>query len=67
MRLGESCRTSCCRECTEREGGREGGGLRERKEGRERAVKGTCSCRGLCLECRVSWVQVPPEAAYFSF
>ena len=23
-------------------------------------------CRALCLECRVSWVRVPPEAAHFS-
>ena len=26
----------------------------------------TC-VRVLCLECRVSWVRVPPEAAHFSF
>ena len=26
-----------------------------------------CTCgRVLCLECRVSWVRVPPKAAHFS-
>ena len=26
----------------------------------------TCTCRVFCVECRVSWVRVPPEAAHFS-
>ena len=26
----------------------------------------TCIGRALCLECRVSWVRVPPEVAHFS-
>ena len=27
----------------------------------------TCTCRALCLEYRVSWVRVPPEAAHFFY
>ena len=28
-------------------------------------IRRTMRCRALCLECRVSWVRVPPEAAPF--
>ena len=27
---------------------------------------GSSAGRALCLECRVSWVRVPPETAHFS-
>ena len=26
----------------------------------------TYTCIYICLECKISWVQVPPEAVYFS-
>ena len=26
-----------------------------------------CTCKSICPECRVSWVQIPPEATHFHF
>ena len=33
--------------------------------GRGEGGRGTCTCTSLCLEYRVLWVRVPPEAAHF--